>query len=190
MTRPVLCLQLRCGKWPVPRSQPAGPAGQLLLGAGAAHRLPGAQPAQGVLPLPLRQRLRLVTKDDVQELLSPERTVSTNSALIVFHSNCGWELCVSSRSPQHTIKRRLWVAPTCHSPSARDRCSHSLPRHDFLFPIAPFKCSPFLHNLVEELSKPCCELKGNVCTCPSALVFLRYALTVRSQCLVNITARH
>lgn len=173
MTLSVLYSQLRRGKWPVPRSQPAGPAGQLLVGAGAAHRLPGAQPAQGVLPLPLGQRLRLVTKDDVQELLSPERAVSTNPAHLVFHH--GWELC-------------LVVAPTFHSPSARGRCSHSLPRHDSLFPIASSKCSPFLHNPVEELPKPCCELQGELpvpsCTCFSPLG------SHRSRRLVNITARH
>ncbi|PKU28870.1 hypothetical protein llap_20826 [Limosa lapponica baueri] len=78
---------LRCGKWPVAGSQPAGPAGQLLLGTRTAHHVPRPQPAQGVLPLPLRQRLRLITKDHVPELFSPKRTVSRNSADIVFYSN-------------------------------------------------------------------------------------------------------
>lgn len=41
------------------------------------------------------------------------------------------------------------------------------------FPIASSKCSPFLHNPVEELSRLCCELQGDVCLCPPALVFLR-----------------
>ena len=70
--------KLWCGKWPFPRSEPAGSPGQLFLWAGASCHLSRAQPAQRVLSLQIRQRLWLVTKGDVEKLFTSKRAVSTS----------------------------------------------------------------------------------------------------------------
>lgn len=70
--------KLWCGKWPFPRSEPAGSPGQLFLWAGASCHLSRAQPAQRVLSLQIRQWLWLVTKGNVEKLFTSKRAVSTS----------------------------------------------------------------------------------------------------------------
>lgn len=73
---PGLALQLRGGEWRVAGPHPAGSAEP---GPHPAHLLPPG-PEEGVLPLPLRLRLRHVAQDGLAQLLPCERRVSLREA--------------------------------------------------------------------------------------------------------------
>lgn len=71
--------QFWCGEWPICQLQPVGPPVLPRFWSGAAHQLPGTQPAPRVLPLSFWQRLRVVPQVHVTKLLHCLWTVSSKN---------------------------------------------------------------------------------------------------------------
>lgn len=78
--------QLRCGEWSLARPQSHGFAGESWVGAPSL--LP-PEPAQGVLPVPLRLRLRHLAQNHVAQLLCQQWGVSIIIISIIHLSKTG-----------------------------------------------------------------------------------------------------
>lgn len=120
-------LQLRCGKWSLTRPQPHGFAGESWVGA--PPFLP-PESAQGVLPVPLRLRLRHVPQNHVTQLLHQQRGVSTEPSSRNHHVADEMEVCFLKKKEKkknlekpvthtHTQKHSVHTTPGVVSPSTQ-----------------------------------------------------------------------